>query len=116
MEGWPFTAIGVIGFQCGSGFGIFNDGINPCPDLLHNSKVGIKLFLHQLFGGKLCIVLFANFEILYLARQKVIIGFHRRATRGYFGKSASSGDSPAGFLRPSLFFFLGSLTLIADIN
>src|SRR5262249_4832292 len=59
VEGWPLTAIWVVRLQCSCSLRVLHDCIHARPDLLHEAKAGIQLFLHQLFARQLTVVLFA---------------------------------------------------------
>ena len=75
MKGRAFAAIGVIGFQRGGGFRVGDGGVHTAADLLHDPEIGVELFFHQLFRGKHAGVLFLDFEIGDLARQKIVVAF-----------------------------------------
>ena len=46
MEGRPLATIGVIRFKSCRGIRVINDLVDPAPDLLHDPKAGVELFLH----------------------------------------------------------------------
>ena len=116
MKGRPLAAIGVIRLERRRGFRVFDDGIHPRTDLLHDPEIGVELLGDHLLRRERALVLFAFLEVGDLARQKVIIALQRGAPRRDHCQPVAARPRPAGLLRPGLDLLRRGGPLIAHID